>query len=106
MATAKDVVDSLVEQTKAGKIEWTPGVINFITGNPDWWSTQIDDGCRVEVYSPQQGIVRASNGGVASLTGDDNVQELYEVVASMFPADAPSSDEVLSMALDCIHNNK
>ena len=106
MATAKDVVEALVEQTKGGKVKWMPGTINVNTGNPSYWQAQIDVDCQVAVYGPQTGAVMTGNGGVAALTSEDNVQALYDVVVSMFPADVPSSDEVLSMALDCIHKNK
>ncbi len=96
MATSNDVIQTLIERTESGKLEWIP------TQEARWNSAV--QGCKFSLMTNALDIYDGSKHGWYRLTPSSNkLAPLVEAVETRFPS-RYREDAILGTALKCLLN--
>lgn len=95
MATAQDVIDGLIKQTESGELEWEAR-----TDGPGAWRSVCGE-VLFQVLKPSQEIVLYGHRAPPVSLGKSSA--LVTMLQHRTPIEpAPSEDEVLQLALQCL----
>lgn len=98
MATTKDVVQELVEQTKSGKLKWATRILD---GKVASWKCSHSD-CVFHLYEDSRTLLVSTSGQAVNVAEGTEVQELLAVVGEKFKGDIVTKEEALKYALECL----
>lgn len=97
MPTPKDVVEMLMNQTKNGGIQWQPSVDGRAVTS---WSVS-HAGCRFSLLD-SGALYLSARGQMVVIAHGRDVEELRNLLRTMFKGDILTTDEALKLAWDCL----
>ena len=102
MATITDVVSALVKRTNSGHLKWE--AFHWHNGVPGGWAA-TSNGCRFSIINnPVELSVSSPErpGGLVQVGKGQQVQELLDIVATMYGSKGTTVDEAIEMAYRCL----
>lgn len=105
MATLEDVVNTLIDQTKNGSIQWQPNNWDD-DGTPRRWITSDPNpGCEFDLMGKSATLNMLHERRWITLGSGTHVNRLVDTVASTANRKGTTRDEALQKALSCLTND-